>query len=342
MYERGSIVPQNFTQALKWYAVAAESGDKVAAVAFDELAKKLNPVQVAAARRQAQGFVPQDKQAKMGHWRLSISQKEPELLEKVRAQMDSNARIKFSEKRGVAGAIHKLAIDNPAVCADLRQLGVTPRKSLTITFPPMPPHVVRDFIRGCWDGDGSVYLEGNDAWKPCVSYISGSKNFIEQLVRHLVDLGLPNRTIHIRNPAKRGAHRSYYFRFTGRDCVVLYHALYDKVDESLCLSRKRDRFKAIIDHYECQVNPVQHQVPVRRRIRSLSEQTEQADVALRGGITNRVTIQLRAQQVKAANAELKKKLETFTSTKPPVPKEANNPAPNLEGGGGGGVIKKEG
>ena len=100
-----------------------------------------------------------EKRADTVSWRLSIGQKEPELLEKVRAQMGSNALIKFSEKRGVAGAIHTLAIDNATVCADLRQLGVTPRKSLTITFPEMPPDMVRHFIRGCWDGDGSVYWE---------------------------------------------------------------------------------------------------------------------------------------------------------------------------------------
>ena len=34
----------------------------------------------------------------------------------------------------------------------------------------------------------------NDIGKARASYVSGSKEFIEQLVQHLVDLGLPNRT----------------------------------------------------------------------------------------------------------------------------------------------------
>jgi hypothetical protein len=217
----------------------------------------------------------------------------------------------------VAGALHTLVIGNATVCADLRQLGVTPRKSLTINFPQMPPHLVRDFVRGCWDGDGSVYWSDAPP-RPSASFISGSEVFVQGLVKHLVGLGLPDRTIHIRNPAKGGEHRSYSFRFTGRDCVLLYHVLYDNVDERMCLSRKRDRFKAIADRYERQVSQAQRIVPMRRRVTSLSEQIARADVSLRGSGTNRTTTRLRAQQIKAANAALKKELETFTGTKRPT------------------------
>lgn len=32
------------------------------------------------------------------------------------------------------------------------------KKMLDIKFPQIPPQSVRHFIRGCWDGDGSVYF----------------------------------------------------------------------------------------------------------------------------------------------------------------------------------------
>jgi len=323
IYEYGLRAPKDFVQAYKWYTLASEDREEVAAVACDELSKKMSPVQIADARRQAREWAPQEKRADAVSWHLSIGQKEPELLEKVRAQMGSTALIRFHEKRGVAGALYTLRIDNAAVCADLRQLGVTPRKSLTITFPPMPTHVMRDFVRGCWDGDGSVYWSGTPL-RPSASFISGSKVFVQDLVKHLVGLGLPDRTIHIRNPAKSSEHRSYSFRFTGRDCALLYHVLYDNVDESICLSRKRDRFKSIADHYERQVSQVQYVVPIRRRVTSLSEQIARADVALRRGGTHRATMQLRAQQIKAANAELKNKLETIIDTKPSPHKAEGN------------------
>lgn len=332
MYEHGSRVPQNFTQAIKWYTLAADGGDEGAAVACDELSKKLGPVQIAGARRQAQEWAPQEKRADTVSWRLSIGQKEPELLEKIRAQMDSNALIKFSEKRGVAGALHTLVITSATVCADLRQLGVTPKKSLTIAFPPMPPHLVKDFVRGCWDGDGSVFWS-NTPPRPSASFISGSKVFVQDLVKHLVGLGLPDRTIHIRNPSKSSKHRSYSFRFTGRDCALLYHVLYDNIDESMCLSRKHDRFKAIADYYERQVSQTQHIAPIRRRVTSLSEQIARADASLRMASTDAKTVQLRAQQIKAANAALKKKLEAFTGSDPSPRKAEGNLSSNLERAG---------
>lgn len=234
-------------QALKWYTLAAEGGDEGAAVVRDELLKKMSPVQIAAARQEAQEWAPQKRQADTVQWRLSIGQKEPELLEKVRAQMGSNALIKFSEKRGVAGALHTLVIDNAAISADIRQLGVTPRKSLSLTFPEVPASLARHFIRGCWDGDGSVYWEGGNARKPCASFVSGSKEFIEQIVKHLVFLGLPDRTIY---KTLRSRNVSYYFRYTGPSCAKLYRLFYDGIDENIYLSRKHERFRQIGECFE--------------------------------------------------------------------------------------------
>lgn len=177
-------------------------------------------------------------------FRITISQKESELLEKVRVLMGSNALIRYRPARGIAGALHTMLIDNLDIYRDLQALGLTENKSLTLRFPKIPSGLLKHFIRGCWDGDGSVYLEAGNTYKPCASYVSGSKSFIEQLLRHLVDLGLPDRTIH---KSTRSKNPSYYFRYSGLACVKLYHVLYDGVDESIYLTRKHDRFKAIAD-----------------------------------------------------------------------------------------------
>jgi hypothetical protein len=175
-------------------------------------------------------------------FRVTICQKEPELLEKVRVLMGSNALIRYRPARGIAGALHTMLIDNLDIYRDLQALGLTENKSLTLRFPKIPSGLVKHFIRGCWDGDGSVYLEAGNTYKPCASYVSGSKSFIEQLLRHLVDLGLPDRTIH---KSTRSKNPSYYFRYSGLPCVKLYHVLYDGVDENMYLSRKHDRFRKI-------------------------------------------------------------------------------------------------
>lgn len=80
------------------------------------------------------------------HHRASISQKEPELLKKVKFLMNSNAKLTFTKKRGVAGEIYLLSIQSKKIYEDLIKLGLTPDKSLSVDFTKIPPVCVRYFI----------------------------------------------------------------------------------------------------------------------------------------------------------------------------------------------------
>lgn len=49
---------------------------------------------------------------------------------------------------------------------DLAVLGITPRKSSTIQYPELPPHLENSFILGCFDGDGTLLsARGPSYWK---------------------------------------------------------------------------------------------------------------------------------------------------------------------------------
>jgi hypothetical protein len=174
--------------------------------------------------------------------RFSISQKEPELLIKVLALMQCNATIHFRREHiysGVkAGALHWFSIAENEVYNDLISLGLTPHKSLTINFPEVPNEYARHFIRGCWDGDGSVYID-KQSQSVSASFISGSLNFVEGISKVLKNAGLPERKIHVR----KGEKSSYYIRFTGTQVAKLYHYLYDDVPESHYLDRKYKLFR---------------------------------------------------------------------------------------------------
>jgi LAGLIDADG-like domain len=173
---------------------------------------------------------------------ISVSQKEPELLEKLLALMESNARLNFQHKRGIAGAIYTFQIRSDKMYDDLLSLGLTPRKSRTITFPSLPHECVRHFLRGCWDGDGSIYLESNDPLRPRAHYVSGSRAFIDGLAHQLCEEGFTKATVHT---AKSG--RSFYVKYGPKDCVKLFHLFYDGVNEAMFLNRKHDRFKSASD-----------------------------------------------------------------------------------------------
>lgn len=176
--------------------------------------------------------------------RLSIAQKEPELLEKVLALMNSNAKLYLGKQALTGNRIYQFNISSEELYDDLLRLGVTPKKSRTLRFPKIPELYIRHFIRGCWDGDGSVYFERGD--KPKASYVTGSQQFAEAMKYHLLKFGLPAVTLH-----RNQSGTSFYFRFgTATSCSELYHVLYDGVSSNMYLNRKFDRFKAIAFKYE--------------------------------------------------------------------------------------------
>jgi len=110
---------------------------------------------------------------------------------------------------------------------------------LSVAFPKIPPVYVRHFIRGCWDGDGSIYIEKRSK-SIRASFTSGSLMFINDMLNELEKAGLKKRTIYTikrKNP-------SYYFRFNGfSQCKDLYHYLYDNVPQEQYLERKHKVFK---------------------------------------------------------------------------------------------------
>jgi len=170
---------------------------------------------------------------------MSVAQKETEILIKILSLMNCNAKIRSNKLKY---PVYLFQIDCTKFYDDLKKYGLHPKKSLDIHFPVIPQEYVRHFIRGCWDGDGSVYKQ-KDRDTFFASYVSGSLSFINGILNELEKAGLPKRKVHI----KKGISPSYYFRFSGNQCVKLFHYLYDDVSPTLYLQRKYDKFKAYYD-----------------------------------------------------------------------------------------------
>ena len=180
---------------------------------------------------------------------IKLAQKEPELLKKVLKLMNCNAKIFFVEKKvygyTVAGARYEFGFDCTSIYTDLVKIGLKTKKSLDIQFPDIPKQYVRHFIRGCWDGDGTVYkCKGRNHIS--AGFFSGSLPFISNLLRVLVKSGLSARKIYI----KKGKNMSYYLKYHGQECIPLFHYLYDGVPESQYLTRKYNVFKQYVDTHE--------------------------------------------------------------------------------------------
>ncbi len=116
-------------------------------------------------------------------------------------------------------------------------MGLTERKSLTMRFPDVPEEFLRDFIRGCWDGDGSIF-EGS-SWYLVATFVTGSLLFIQAMRHRLNNLGFGRLTIHTRPPdGVITKNPSYSIKISHTRAVKFCEFLYDGVPSNLFLIRK--------------------------------------------------------------------------------------------------------
>ena len=128
----------------------------------------------------------------------------------------------------------------------LHNFGMTPRKSMTMRFPKMPPRYLAAFIRGYFDGDGCVYLErypnnGNSrpAKRMRTIFTSGSRDFLASLSRILqVYAKIEEPFLH--SHTKKG---SFQLRLSSAGSAQLFAFMYSGALPGLYLKRKYDIFR---------------------------------------------------------------------------------------------------
>jgi intein/homing endonuclease len=174
---------------------------------------------------------------------LSFAQKDKELVEKFLKLIECDATIRFRERRELinttAGELYYFSIGNNDIANDLLRLGITPNKSLDMNFPKIPNNHLRHFIRGFFDGDGSVYLESNKSIR--VKLLSGSRNFISILNQKLIENGFSDRYINGGTPSTPNA---YFIRYNSdTEALKFYEYLFKDVPEKMFYSRKKKIFE---------------------------------------------------------------------------------------------------
>ncbi len=187
--------------------------------------------------------------------RISITMKEGHHLEKIKKMLHSQHPVRYNKLADT----HEFVFVRKIMAARLFKLGITRNKSLKVKFPNVPDKFLSHFIRGVFDGDGSVFFEpsrkiplrvsstnGSVSFVPRssksplrASFTSGSKKFITTLEGKLhMHAGLGKRTIY---ELHRG-NTSYYIRYCHKDSLKFFDYIYAGVDESLRLERKYQKF----------------------------------------------------------------------------------------------------
>lgn len=142
---------------------------------------------------------------------------------------DKNPKYRSNQKA------YRIIFGSRKVVEDLIVLGCTHRKSLTLKFPTkVPEPLIKHFIRGYFDGDGSISLKHNvNSEKPDVR-ILGTLEFLTSLKEYL-HMDTP-----IIKKCKDNSSNNYYIYFNIKDSYTFLHYIYDEA--SIYLQRKYDKY----------------------------------------------------------------------------------------------------
>lgn len=110
----------------------------------------------------ADGFVGDEK-----HNNIVISINDRDLLEEIASLLNFTGSIRGTSKGGFENSKEGFSLNfsSSIMATRLREIGLYPNKSLTlIKFPKIRKDLERHFIRGYFDGDGSIYLSHNTTY----------------------------------------------------------------------------------------------------------------------------------------------------------------------------------
>lgn len=120
---------------------------------------------------------------------LCLQEEDMDILEKIRLEIGSEKPLLYLDKSNKHdfGYDYKnqygLYMFSKHMCESLCDKGVVPNKSLITTFPDfLPNHLLSHFIRGVYDGDGSIYRTVKNEKNHAVSVtITATESFCQSL-----------------------------------------------------------------------------------------------------------------------------------------------------------------
>jgi hypothetical protein len=164
---------------------------------------------------------------------IELSFQDRELVHLVRDQLAPGFPVR-ERTRSTGTRTLLVAITSPDLCYDLGQLGITPRKSLTLAWPKtLDPEFQRPFLLGYFDGDGFItWSRTNGRLYPRWGLL-GTHEFLSEALDVIVKATAVRPRV-IRSFSNARLHS---FHINGRDAWTTDRWLH--ADGELGLARKR-------------------------------------------------------------------------------------------------------
>ncbi|MBS3146107.1 hypothetical protein J4471_00230 [Candidatus Woesearchaeota archaeon] len=159
---------------------------------------------------------------------IHLHKKDSYILEEIKNLLDYGGPISFYKDSVM------LRVESKMLHRDLINLGCKPRKSFNdYPFPKIPKEYLASFIRGFFDGDGSIMFNYPNTIK--IAFV-GNISFISGLEKEL------NKKLGLRiNKRRKQYYNLYICLYYGDDARKLCIWMYENAGK-LLLKRKHDRF----------------------------------------------------------------------------------------------------
>lgn len=111
-----------------------------------------------------------------------------DVLEKAKYCMKFSGKIKTKKSKKNNNLYNTLYIRSSKLTSCLIGMGCVENKSLVLKFPSsdiVPEHLIHHFIRGYFDGDGSIFCGKSKKWDEWAITFVGTKEFMEGIEKHL-------------------------------------------------------------------------------------------------------------------------------------------------------------
>jgi len=191
----------------------------------------------------ADGYLPSTRGAQ-NRVILSLQKKDKDLLETIKNELQYAGEI--HEYLSTNGHPYvSLAFTSEKIRKTMESYGIVSNKTFKLErIPDLPFEYKIDFIRGFFDGDGSLY-ELKKEKRVRMNIVCASRSLLEDINIFLSEnYSVTLRNIHV---DERHKHNAYYMTYNKKDSFTLGKIFYD--NDYISLPRKKKRYFEYLEKY---------------------------------------------------------------------------------------------
>lgn len=177
---------------------------------------------------------------------IALEERDTEILEKIGKEMQISRPVETYVR--LDGSVNsKLQVHSSAMKRDLAHYSIVPAKTFILQPPELlKPEYYIDYIRGYFDGDGSIYI--NSDWSYGAN-ISGASKAVISWIQKILAEKYNIVCTKLESIPRLSENRNYYrITYYGPKVLALYKSFYHNNDV-LYMKRKKDVFEEILMNY---------------------------------------------------------------------------------------------